>query len=121
MRLLLDMGLPRRSAELLRDAGHDAVHIGERGLSRLADDGILALAREEGRIVITLDADFAALLALSRAASPSVVHLRMEGLGREEATRVVLAIIRAIEDDLLAGCIASVNAAGIRVRHLPIR
>ncbi|MBU0609102.1 MAG: DUF5615 family PIN-like protein [Armatimonadetes bacterium] len=120
MRLLLDMGLPRRSAEALRRLGHDAAHLSERGLSRLPDEEIVALAVEEDRVVITLDADFSALLALSGAARPSVVHLRIEGLGYTEATRVVAAIVETVEDDLAAGCIASVTLSGIRIRHLPV-
>jgi hypothetical protein len=34
VRLLLDMGLPRRSAGLLGEAGHDAVHLSVEGLGR---------------------------------------------------------------------------------------
>jgi len=36
-------------------------------------------ARREGQTIITLDADFHALLALSNAASPSVVRIRLRG------------------------------------------
>ena len=37
MKLLLDHGLPRSAAGLLRDAGMDAVHTGERGLATASD------------------------------------------------------------------------------------
>lgn len=121
MRLLLDMGLPRRAADLLREQGHDAVHLGERGLARLGDEEVLALAAEEDRIVVTLDADFSAILALSGASGPSVIHLRIEGLGYREAARVIGAVLGSVEPDLATGCIVSVTARGIRVRRLPLR
>ncbi len=121
MRLLLDMGLPRRSAEALCLLGHEASHLSERGLSRLSDEDILALAAAEDRVVVTLDADFSALLALSGEPRPSVVHLRLDGLGHPEAARVVAAIVETVGDDLTAGCIASVTRSGIRIRRLPVR
>lgn len=74
MKLLLDQGLPRSAAKLLREAGIDTVHVGEIGYSTADDAAILQRGRDEERIVITLDADFHALLALSRAATPSVIR-----------------------------------------------
>jgi len=44
MKLLLDQGLPRSAALLLRAAGLDADHVGERGYATAADSAILALA-----------------------------------------------------------------------------
>ena len=64
MRLLLDQGLPRSAADLLRKASHDAVHVGEVGAATAEDADLLQMAREQGRVVVTLDADFHALLAL---------------------------------------------------------
>jgi len=121
VRLLLDMGLARRAAEWLRAAGHDAVHLSERGLQRLPDAEILALARDEGRVVVTLDADFSALLALSRAEEPSVIHIRIEGLPYWAADELIQRVIGSIEHDLQAECVASVTPGGTRVRGLPLR
>ena len=42
MKLLLDQGLPRSAAELLRAAGIDAVHTGEIGCATAEDAEILA-------------------------------------------------------------------------------
>jgi len=114
------MGLARRAAELLREAGHDAVHLSERGLQRLDDEQILALAREEQRIVVTLDADFSALLALGGALAPSVIHVRIEGLPSWAAAELIRNVAGSIGSDLSRGCVASVSARGTRVRHLPI-
>lgn len=79
MRLLLDQGLGRVAAELLRHAGHDAVHIGELGLPRARDEQIVEIALREGRTIATFDGDFHAMLAVSNASGPSVIRLRVQG------------------------------------------
>lgn len=48
MKLLLDQRLPRSAAELLRQAGHDVVHAGERGLASASDEEILVCGRRGG-------------------------------------------------------------------------
>ncbi len=80
IRLLLDQGLPRSSAELLRRDGWDVRHVAECGLSEAPDSQILKHAETDDRIVCTLDADFHALLAVSGATGPSVIRIRREGL-----------------------------------------
>ncbi len=80
IKILLDQGLPRTAAALLREAGWDVQHVSERGMSQAADSAIIDLARMEQRMVVTLDADFHALLAVSGANRPSVLRIRDEGL-----------------------------------------
>jgi hypothetical protein len=62
MKLLLDQGLPRSAAMLLREGGIDTLHVGEIGLAAATDNEILQRGRQEERVVVTLDADFHALL-----------------------------------------------------------
>ena len=57
MKLLLDQGLPRNAATLLTAAGMDTVHVGDLGHSTAEDAAILHLGRDDGHIVVTLDAD----------------------------------------------------------------
>jgi hypothetical protein len=54
MKLLLDQGLPRSAASLLRERGIDAVHVAELGLSAASDAAILERGRETGCVVVTL-------------------------------------------------------------------
>ena len=58
MKLLLDQGLPRTTAGLLRTDGIDTVHVGEIGRATADDLVILQLGKDENRTIVTLDADF---------------------------------------------------------------
>jgi predicted nuclease of predicted toxin-antitoxin system len=58
MKVLLDEGLPRRAAMMLRASGIDAVHVTEILDASSADIAILEDAKVRERIVATLDADF---------------------------------------------------------------
>ena len=120
MRLLLDQGLPRSAVLHLHNAGIEAVHVGDRGLATASDSRILDFGRQEGMVVVTLDADFHALLALSGAIGPSVVRIRIEGLRSEALTRLLVNVLNACRDDLLKGAMVSVTESGVRVRQLPV-
>ena len=60
MRFLVDSILPPRVAQLLRDAGHDAVTPRGLGGHNLSDQQLIELAAQEGRVIVTENAsDFA--------------------------------------------------------------
>ena len=120
MRLLLDQGTPRSVAALLRQAGFDVVHTAEIGMAKAADDEILDRASKENRIVVTLDADFHALLALSGASNPSVIRIRVEGLRAEEFSLLLQNVIKRCRNDLETGAMVSVQENRVRIRNLPI-
>ena len=120
MRLLLDQGLPRSAARLLREAGVDTVHVGEIGYSDADDASILKRARDEERTVVTLDADFHALLAFSRATSPSVIRIRIEGLYGQKAADLIQAVLTRCRQDLEQGAMVTVQPRRIRIRRLPL-
>ncbi len=118
--VVIDQGLPRSAAAVLREAGYDAVHVGEVSMSLASDREILRKAQVENRVVVTLDGDFHALLALSTASSPSVIRIRIEGLRGEELARLLLLTIPRIESDLESGAVVTIQHGRLRVRRLPI-
>jgi predicted nuclease of predicted toxin-antitoxin system len=121
MKLLLDQGLPRRAAQLLREAGIDAVHTAECGLATALDVEILNVARQAGRVGITLDADLHAILSMSGAAAPSAIRIRIQGLTAEPLAELARLILDRCREDLEGGALVSVNEKQIRVRRLPIQ
>ncbi|MBW2257562.1 MAG: DUF5615 family PIN-like protein [Deltaproteobacteria bacterium] len=119
-RFLLDQGLPRRAAQTLVAAGWDVVHVADVAMARASDKRILDHAREQNRTVVTLDSDFARLLATEGADHPSVIHIRLQGLDLRATGDLLDGLFRELQGDLDAGVIVSVTQRGYRVRNLPI-
>ena len=98
----------------------DVVHAREVGLATAADSEILAWCREEGRVIVTLDADFHAVLALSAATAPSVIRIRIEGLRDSDLAALIRHVLGSIEEDLMRGSAVTVTVTSIRLRALPL-
>ncbi|HWO16709.1 MAG TPA: DUF5615 family PIN-like protein [Solirubrobacterales bacterium] len=106
MKLLLDANLSPEVARLLREAGHDAIHVADIGLLTATDPEILQAAAKEERILLTADSDFGALLALGSLASPSVLLLRSADHLRPAGQAELIAInLPSISPELAKGAI----------------
>lgn len=121
MRFLLDQGLSPTVCTLLADAGHDAIHARDLGLSTAPDPVVLQVAVDDGRVLLTLDTDFGTLLAYSGDATPSVVRFRGEVTRRAEGqARLLVANLEQFDADLAEGALVVIGDNRIRVRSLPI-
>ena len=117
---LLDQGLPRSTVQYLQGMGLQSVHVGNLGLAAATDETILNAGRDRGAIVVTLDSDFHALLARSKASAPSVIRIRIQGLKGDDVARVIQQVVQAVEGDLLAGAAVTVTERRLALRRLPL-
>ena len=120
IRILLDQGLPRSAVKILKDKGLDVLHTGDIGLSRAADRQILDFARKEDRVVITLDSDFHAILAVENAASPSVIRIRREGLKGPKLSELIMKTWPKIQNIIKEGAMVTITENAIRIRKIPL-
>jgi predicted nuclease of predicted toxin-antitoxin system len=120
MRLILDQGVPRDAAALLRSLGYDCMHVGEIGMSKATDEEILAFSLGQDAVVVTLDADFHAILAVSGAQGPSVIRMRLQSLGASEVVEVVRKVLTNFEAELKRGSLIAVKALKTTCHRLPI-
>lgn len=120
MRFLVDESLSARVAGGLREAGHDAVHVGDLQLLGAQDDAVLAAAARDGRVLLSADTDFGELLALGRHPGPSVVIFRRAPHRPERQVVLLLASLPDIADSLTAGAVVVLTTDRARIRLLPI-
>ncbi len=120
MRLVLDQGVPRDAATRLRALGYECIHLGEIGMSKAADEDILAFSLEKNAIVVTLDADLHTILARSGATGPSVIRLRLQGLGARAVVELVQSVLTGFQADLTRGCLVTVKARKTTCHRLPV-
>ena len=116
--LVLDQGLPRDAAEILRVSGIVCVHVSELGMSTAEDPEILEWARLRNYIVVTLDADFHTMLMLTNAAAPSVIRIRLQGLDGRAVADLLTPIIGRYAAWLAAGCMITVKRRKITCHML---
>ncbi len=121
MKLLVDNALSPLVARLLRERGHDAVHIRERMPADSPDETVFERAASEGRIIVSADTDFGVLLASRGLSQPSLILLRHDAPGAPEAqASLLLRILAASAADLERGCVISVTRNRARLRMLPL-
>lgn len=120
MRFLLDMGLAQSTALLLRQLGHDAVHLSPSGLQRLTDSKIVEKSLAENRIILTHDLDFGRIVALSEHHLPSVITFRLADMRSSQVNAWLLKVLQSISEDLERGALVTVTEGSYRVRKLPL-
>lgn len=119
MRFLADMGVSPLTVAALRQAGHDAVHLRDDGLQRLSDELIFEKARQEDRVVLTFDLDFAEIVARTRASLPSVILFRLRTARPDQVTALLFRVLPEIENRLSGGAVVTIEPAGYRWRPMP--
>lgn len=121
MRFLADMNLSPLTVATLAADGTDIIRVSDLLSAHTSDEKILDLARREGRVVITQDLDFSALLALGGHDRPSLVTLRLLDTDPDVVTQRLRQVLPQIEAVLSQECAVTVEDSTVRVRRLPIR
>ena len=76
MKFKLDENLPRRAAQVILERGHDAVMLLDQVDAGVSDSRVAELVRSEGRVLISLDLDFADIRTYPPEEHPGIVILR---------------------------------------------
>lgn len=116
MRFLADMGISPRTVAFLRSLGHETVRLDEIGLERSSDRDIIACAVREGRVVLTFDLDYPALLALEPANRVSAVIFRTVNADPAWINGRLAVCLPLTSDALQEGAIVVVEDARLRIR-----
>ena len=113
MKVLLDTCVWGGQRAELTDAGHDVVWVGDWNKDP-GDAEVLAQARREERVLVTLDKDFGELVAVHHAPHSGIV--RLVNLGARAQCRVLLRVLADYGVELWPGAILTVEPGRVRVR-----
>jgi predicted nuclease of predicted toxin-antitoxin system len=96
MKFLVDAQLPKRFANWLNEAGHDALHTLELPRkNRTTDQEVIARAKRDGRIVVSKDADFVQTFLVT--GDPSLLLISTGNISNAELEKVLRANLAGIE------------------------
>ena len=99
MKVKVDENLPREVANLLREAGHDAVTVGAERLSGASDGTIASLIRREGRAFSTLDLDFSDIRVYPPEQYAGLVVLRLNRQDKPHVMQVIAGLIHVLASE----------------------
>lgn len=116
MKIFFDENISPLHARELRADGYNALAVLEAGLSGASDERVLDFAIQEGRILLTLDSDFANVLRFPAENTPGLVRLRLRRPTEQairDTLRKALLLLKNVD---LCGRLAIVEPNKIRIR-----
>src|SRR5215213_4471121 len=114
MRLKIDENLHVDVAALFATAGHDVHTVYDEGLRGSPDEAIAERSRNEDRVLVTLDLDFADIRTYPPADHPGMVVLRVGNQSRPHILQVLLRATNLLDKQPLAGRLWIISESGVR-------
>lgn len=117
MKLKLDENLSRHLKPVLTGLGYDVCTAADQRLLSRPDTEVAAAARVEGRILLTLDIEFADLRKYCPGSHPGIILFRPPALGPLFVNKFIEHFMRSADLSKLGGCVVVVEAGRVRVRY----
>ncbi len=116
MKFKVDENLPVEIAEILRAADHDVLMVFDQGLQGGSDSRIASVCKQEERVIVTLDLDFADIRAYPPEQFSGIIVLRVARQDKNHVIAVFKQIISALEIEPLVHHLWVVEENQIRIR-----
>jgi|SRR5213593_2723908 len=116
MKLKLDENLSRHLKPALIAMGHDVLTAADEDLLSRPDTEIARAATREGRMLLTLDVEFADLRKYPPGSHPGIILFRPASLSPLSVNKFIGDFIQFTDLGKLAGCVAVVDPVNVRVR-----
>jgi predicted nuclease of predicted toxin-antitoxin system len=120
MKFLIDQNLSPKTANLLREMGHDAVDARERHLCSATDSELLRVAQSEKRIFVTLDLDFSDLRVLKSVGIKAAIVFRTRSFSSRHINHLLENFLSRHPEDEIMGKLFIVSENYVRSRHINI-
>lgn len=117
MRFKVDENLPVEVAKLFQEAGHEATTVLDQHLGGSGDETVASICRQETRVLVTLDVDFADIRSYPPAHYAGVIVLRLRRQDKPHVLEVCARMIALLTQEPLAQRLWIVEENRIRVRE----
>jgi predicted nuclease of predicted toxin-antitoxin system len=116
MKFLLDQDVYAATTRFLRELGHDVLRVAELGLSQAADEELLQISEKQGRILVTRDRDYGALVFVKSMGS-GVIYLRVLPSTQDAVHQELAAVLGEYAEAELQKTFIVVRPSGHRIRR----
>ncbi len=116
LKFKVDENLLTEAAGLLAGAGHDAVTVRDQHMVGQPDTNVAAVCLHEGRVVVTLDLDFADIRAYPPADYAGIIVFRLTLLDKFHVLSVLQRLLPVLKREPLVGKLWIVEETSVRVR-----
>jgi predicted nuclease of predicted toxin-antitoxin system len=120
MKFLLDQDVYAATARLIGSLGHDVIRVSQIGMSQAADEQLLRVAREQGRLLVTRDRDYGSFVFVQDLGS-GVVYLRVLPSTQNAVHSELARVLQMYSEEELNRAFVVVEPDGHRIRRLPGR
>ncbi len=117
MKIKLDENISRHLKSILSNKGHEIVTAEDEGLLGKADSELGNAAKAEGRMLFTLDLEFANLHRFPPGSHPGVVLFRPQAMGPLTVNRFIAQFVEGTDLDSFSGCLVIVDPMKVRIRR----
>lgn len=117
MRLLADENIQQPTVRFLRGRGWDIRWVPEDGLAGADDQRVFVHAQEEGRILLTYNADFVDVRALGALRHAGIIRLRFSNQRQDVVHPKLLAALERVCDMDLSDTLVTITDERIRLRR----
>lgn len=118
IRFKTDENIHPEVSVLLRRIGHDAVTVWDQGLRGASDERIIAACYEEGRVLVTIDMDFADARAVSSPKAAGIIVLRLARQDRRSVVHAIERVMPVLESEPVFQHLWVVDEYRVRIRSL---
>lgn len=117
MKFLADQDVYAVTIRLLDNLGHDVVRAAELGMAQAEDSELLRVSRDQGRIFLTHDRDFGALVFV-QGLGPGVIYFRVLPSTLDAVHRELARVLTLYDQQELERAFVVVEPDRHRIRRL---
>ena len=116
MNFKIDENMPVEVAELLKQAGYDAITVSEQNLIGTSDTNLAVVCQKEKRVIITLDTDFTDIRTYPPSNFSGIIVMRLNRQDEPHILEVFERVIRLFSQEPIDRHLWIIEEHRLRIR-----